>query len=139
MNRFVLDTDILSLWQRGHPAVAANVLSHPLAEQAVTVISVEEGLSGWYTRLRRAKRRDELAHVYQRLADAIRMLSRFNVLSFTEPAMDRYDLLRSAHPNVGKNDLRIAAIVLVNQDTLVTRNSRDFRHIPSLVIVDWTV
>jgi tRNA(fMet)-specific endonuclease VapC len=139
MNQFVLDTDILTLLQRGQPAVTANVMAHPLAIQAVTVISVEESLSGWYTRLRRAKRRDELAHVYQRLADAIHMLSRFKVLSFTESAMDRYDSLRLAHPNVGKNDLRIAAIVLENQGTLVTRNSRDFGQVPGLAIVDWSV
>ena len=48
MNLFVLDTDILSLYQDGHPAVVNNLHAHALSELAVTVISVEEHLTGWY-------------------------------------------------------------------------------------------
>ncbi len=35
-------------------------------------------------------------------------------------------------------DLRIAAITLEHGGTLVTRNVRDFRGIPDLLIVDWS-
>lgn len=39
---YVLDTDILSLYQHGHPLVCSHVAAHARAELTVTVISVEE-------------------------------------------------------------------------------------------------
>ena len=94
-------------------------------------------MTGWYTRLRRAKKREELARSYQHLTDNIELLARFKVL-FAEPAIDRYEQLRSAKLKVSKNDLRIAAIVLENGRTLVTRNTRDFQRVPDLAIADWS-
>jgi tRNA(fMet)-specific endonuclease VapC len=77
---FALDTDILSLFQRGHPVVCQHVAAHAPAELATTVISVEEQLTGWYTLLRRTSRRDHLAVAYQSLADSIPFLAQFRVL-----------------------------------------------------------
>jgi hypothetical protein len=51
--RFVLDTNIVSLLQRGNRLVTAHVSSHSPDEVATTVITVEEQLSGWYTLLTR--------------------------------------------------------------------------------------
>jgi tRNA(fMet)-specific endonuclease VapC len=67
MKLYVLDTDILTLFQSGHPAVVHHVRSCPADELAVSIISVEEQLTGWYTKLRRAKKRDQLARAYQGL------------------------------------------------------------------------
>ena len=53
MSLFILDTDTLTLLQEGQPAVLAQVAAHRPEEIAVTVVSVEEQLSGWYRRLRR--------------------------------------------------------------------------------------
>jgi tRNA(fMet)-specific endonuclease VapC len=139
MKRYVLDTDMLTLYQLGHPGVVRQVLHHLLDELAVAVVTVEEQLTGWYTRLRRAKQRDELARIYQRLTDTIEFLAQVKVLSFTEPAIERYEQLKAAKLNIGKNDLRIAAIALERGATLVTRNTRDFRRIPGLGLEDWSV
>jgi tRNA(fMet)-specific endonuclease VapC len=139
MSLFVLDTDILTLLQHHHPAVLGHVAAHSPADVATTVISVEEQLSGWFTQLRRAKRRDALARAYQELAATTMFLSGLMVLSFTEPAMDRYDQLRQLKLNVGRPDLRIAAITLENAAVVVTRNTRDFQQIPGLTLEDWTV
>jgi tRNA(fMet)-specific endonuclease VapC len=46
MTLYVLDTDILTLYQHGHPRVVQHVLAHPLVHLAITVISVEEELRG---------------------------------------------------------------------------------------------
>jgi len=97
MSLRILDTDVLTLYQRGDPAVARRVQSVPLTQLAVTIISVEEELTGWYTRLRRARKREQLAHVYQRLTDAVRFLTRFHILSFTESAIVRYEQLRTTY------------------------------------------
>jgi tRNA(fMet)-specific endonuclease VapC len=82
MKRYVLDTDMLTLYQLGNPAVVRQVTRHLREELAVTVLTVEEQLTGWYTRLRRAKRREELARVYQHLTDGIELLAQLKVLSF---------------------------------------------------------
>jgi tRNA(fMet)-specific endonuclease VapC len=65
-------------------------------------------------------------------------LARFQIVSFTEPAILRYEDLRATHRRLGKNDLRIAAIVLEANASLATRNLRDFRQIKGLRIEDWS-
>ena len=138
MSLFVLDTDILTLFQAGHPAVLAHVAACPPDRLATSIITVEEELRGWYTKLRRAKTREQLARAYQHLTDAVCFFSRLKLLSFIESAIARYDDLRKAHGNIGKNDLRIAAIVLEHGATLVTRNVGDFQAIPGLKFEDWS-
>jgi tRNA(fMet)-specific endonuclease VapC len=135
---FVLDTDVLSLFQRGHAAVLRNVIAHRGQKLAITVITVEEQLSGRYALLRRAKDRAKRAMVYQRLADTVQFLSGLPILSFTEDAMARFDSLIALKTGVRAMDLRIAAIALEHGGTVVTRNTADFSRIPSLSIEDWT-
>ena len=55
MSLHVLDTDILALYQLGNVAVCERVAKHTSHELAVTIITVEEQLSGWYTLRRRVK------------------------------------------------------------------------------------
>ncbi len=138
MTLYALDTDILSLYQRGHATVCQRVHIHPLGDLAITVISVEEQLSGWYSLLRTKTRRDELAIVYQSLADSVPFLAQFRILSFSEPCQDRFDKLASLKLNIRKMDLRIAAIALENGAVLASRNLRDFQRVPGLVIEDWS-
>jgi tRNA(fMet)-specific endonuclease VapC len=138
MSLCVLDTDTLTLYQYGHPRIVQQVLAHPITELAITVISVEEELTGWYTKLRQVKRRDQLARVYERLSEAVPFLARFRILPFTGPAIIRYEGLRKAHRNIGKNDLRIAAIALENGARVASRNVRDFGRVTGLVVEDWS-
>ncbi|HPM84398.1 MAG TPA: type II toxin-antitoxin system VapC family toxin [Candidatus Anammoximicrobium sp.] len=137
MTLFVLDTDILSLFQEGHERVCRRVYCHSLDELATTVITVEEQLSGWYSLVRRAKGPERLARAYQRLADSVTFLAHFRILPFTESAIGRYAHLQGLKLGTKKMDLRIAAITLEHGGTIVTRNVRDFREIPGIVIEDW--
>ena len=138
MSLYVLDTNMLSLYQVGHPVVVRRVQQCPPAQLAVSVISVDELLTGWYTKVRRAKKRDELARAYQRLADTVVFLCQFRVLAFPEPAIVRYEQLRASLRQVGKNDLRIAAITQEHGGMVVTQNIRDFQQVPGLPIEDWS-
>jgi tRNA(fMet)-specific endonuclease VapC len=138
MSLHVFDTDILSLLQDRDPVVTAHVASCRPEELAITVISVEEQLSGWYRRLRRVKKPADLARVYERLTATAASLAGLRILSFTEPAIHRYQALQSLRLNVGRMDLRIAAIALEHQAGVVTRNVRDFQRIPNLVVEDWS-
>ena len=139
MSLYVLDTDILSLFQRGHPVVCQHVAARAPTDLTITVITVEEQLSGWYGLLRSTSRRDQLALVYQSLADSIPFLAKFRVLSFSETAMERFDRLAALKLNVRKMDLRIAAIALEHGTVVATRNVRDFQRVPGLAVEDWTV
>lgn len=72
MIHYVLDTDSLTLFQEGHPEVCRQFLQQPQGEVAITVLSVEEQLSGWYTQVHQAKRPERLAWAYRRLSESIR-------------------------------------------------------------------
>ena len=107
-------------------------------ELAITVITVEEELAGWYNLLRKVRDPDALASAYQHLAEAIPVLARWQILPMTRTAITRYETLKSMNLNVRKMDLRIAAIVLEHAAILATRNLRDFQRVPGLVTEAWT-
>ena len=138
MTGYVLDTDTLSLLQRGNPVVGAHVRRYHADEVATTIVSVEEQLSGWYALLRRAKTARQLVPVYQRMQDTIRFLSSLPILPFTEAAAGTYEELRRAWPRRSRMDLRIGAVAMTCDAVLVTRNLRDFRSIEGLAVVDWS-
>jgi tRNA(fMet)-specific endonuclease VapC len=138
MSLHVLDTDTLSLLQEGHAAVLARINACAPEDLSITVISVEEQLSGWYRRLRRATKPEELAKVYARLTAAVRSLSRLPILSFSEAAIRQCKALQASKLNVRKMDLCIAAIALEHQAIVVTRNVRDFERVPNLRVEDWS-
>ncbi len=52
MNFYILDTDIFSLFQQGNVAVTNHIARRASQPQAITVITVEEMLSGWQRTLR---------------------------------------------------------------------------------------
>lgn len=138
MRMYALDTDTLSLYQRGNAAVCQNLAAHLPVELATTVINVEEQLSGWYALLRVTTRYDHLERAYQSLADNIPFLAQFQILGFPESAQLRFEQLLSMKLNVGKMDLRMAAIALERNAIVVTRNLRDFQRVPKLVVEDWS-
>ena len=138
MTTFVLDTDMMSLLQRGHPGVAAHFDHYQPYEVATTIISVEEQLSGWYALLRRAKTPMDLVRIYGYMSETIRFLGTLSILTFTDEAAGIYERLRSRHSRIGRMDLRIGAIIIAHDATLVTRNLADFKEIEDLVVVDWS-
>jgi tRNA(fMet)-specific endonuclease VapC len=138
MSLYVLDTDTLQLFQDDNPMVLARVNAVAPGDLAISVVTVEEQLSGWYAQLRQAKQPERLAWAYRRLAATARFLTRIQIVDFDEPAIRRYEELKKRKLKIGKMDLRIAATVLERGATLVTRNVRDFQRIPGLRIEDWS-
>jgi tRNA(fMet)-specific endonuclease VapC len=138
MSQYVLDTDILQLFQEGHPAVVSRVSGVVAGDLAISVVTVEEQLSGWYTLLRKARRPEKLAWAYRRLAANVRFLSGLRILDFDEAAIERYEALRALKLKVRKMDLRIATTALEHGAILVSRNVRDFEQVPGLAVEDWS-
>jgi tRNA(fMet)-specific endonuclease VapC len=137
MSLFVLDTDIFTLLRHGHPKVIERSKSCRADELAITIITAEEQISGWYALIRQARKASDLAAGYARLARTIEVLGAWHLLPFTEPAIRRVEVLKRQKLKVRIMDLRIAAIVLEHNATLVTRNVKDFQRVPGLKIENW--
>jgi tRNA(fMet)-specific endonuclease VapC len=67
LSLWVLDTDTLTLWLLGQEIIAARIAATPPQQLAVTIITVEEMLGGWYTQIRPARDDQQLARAYQAL------------------------------------------------------------------------
>jgi tRNA(fMet)-specific endonuclease VapC len=138
MNLYLFDTDHLSLYQTGHPQVVKNILLHLTDRLAISVISIEEQLSGWQRALHQARDDARRAEVYRRMARTVESWSGWLVLPFGIAAMGRHAALLRQRLNVGSNDLKIAAIALENKAVVVTRNRRDFARVSGLPSEDWS-
>ena len=139
MSLFVLDTDLLTLYYRGDPIVVRRVHERPPGELAISILTVDEQLTGWYTLTRQARRPEEIARAYAHLGEAVVRLGRWRILPYTESAIARVAQLKALRLNVRFMDLRIAAVALENQAVVVTRNRRDFGRVPGLSVEDWSV
>jgi tRNA(fMet)-specific endonuclease VapC len=137
MFQYVLDTDTLSLLRRGNELVLSRISAVSLGSVAITVITVEEQLSGWYTLLRKSQSDEALAQAYTQLTHTTQALSKLPVLGFSLPAIQRFRALDKQKLGVGKMDLRIGAIALESNLIVVTRNQQDFSRIPNLKIENW--
>lgn len=135
MSFWILDTDHVSLFQRGNLEIARRLNSVDKSEIAITIITQ---LRGRLQFIRRAAP-DDLISAYQKLQVTFDSLKSFNVLRFTAEAQDIYTNLVRQKIKVGRMDLRIAAIALSINGVLVTRNERDFSQVPNLVLENWTL
>ncbi|OCQ97132.1 nucleic acid-binding protein [Nostoc sp. MBR 210] len=139
MIKWVLDTDHVSLLQRGHPVVINKVATVNPAEIAITVITVVEQMYGRLDVIKRGKSKQELVTAYALLRETFNRLCQANILDFNEAAFDIYNELLKHKIRVGTQDLRIASIALSLNATVVTRNFKDFQKVPNLKIADWSI
>jgi tRNA(fMet)-specific endonuclease VapC len=137
LSLWILDTDSLSLFQRGNLEISRRLNIVNASEIAITIVTVEEQLRGRFQVIRRADA-DDLVSAYEKLQVTFDSLKSFNVLRFTPEAQALYTNLINQKIKVGRQDLRIAAIALSIDGILVTRNNRDFCQVPNLVLENWT-
>jgi len=138
----ILDTDHVSLLEHAdHPLqerLSKRLSGLTEAEVATSVISYEEQCRGWLGALAKAKLVKDEITAYSRLIIQLRNYCAINVVPFDERAAVELQRLKSAKIRVGTMDLKIAAIVLAREATLLTRNLRHFIKVPGLKIEDWT-
>jgi tRNA(fMet)-specific endonuclease VapC len=135
---YLFDTDTLTLFGRMHPVVLRNTFYHSADEIAVTSVTVEEQLGGWFAMLRAARTPAQIETAHVRLSETVRSLAVWDVRPFTSAAVTRFQELLRRRLNVGGNDLRIAAVALEIGATVVTRNLRDFGRVAGLACEDWS-
>lgn len=139
---YVLDTDHLSLLARASD-MAAGRLRLRMAqlqseERITTIITFEEQMRGWMSHLSRAHSLQEQVGAYKRLKDFLNLIAQFTVLDFDGAAAAQFERLLHLRPRVGSMDLKIAAIALTRDATVLSRNLRDFTKVPGLRVEDWT-
>jgi tRNA(fMet)-specific endonuclease VapC len=138
----VLDTDSLSVLQSVESNLKARLgvrlREVDRAEITTTVVTYEEQTRGWMAYKARAKTISQEIQAYAKLSTHIEKYRTIIVLDFDEEAAAELQRLRRLKIRIGTMDLKIAAIVLVRNATLLTRNLVDFRKVPGLKAEDWT-
>jgi tRNA(fMet)-specific endonuclease VapC len=148
MSLFILDTDHVSLWFRGHSSICAKA-AQLSSNIAVTIVTVQELFNGWVVNINNPSQANNLVELYTRFWATVDFLQSVRILNFDAAADTQYRQLLKEHSTLRKNriqkDVRIAAIPSVSfanalsvNGVLVTRNQRDFSQVPGLVLEDWT-
>ncbi|UUO16388.1 type II toxin-antitoxin system VapC family toxin [Dolichospermum heterosporum] len=137
-NLRILDTDHLSLLQRGNTLIRQRLNMFNPQDIAITIVTVSEQIRGRMNIISRADSSSELVLAYARLEDTLEDINSLNVLQFSEAAGNIYSELKTKI-RVGTQDLRIAAITLSVNGILVTRNWKDFEKVPNLRLEDWSI
>jgi tRNA(fMet)-specific endonuclease VapC len=138
---YIFDTDHLSLIQR-NGAEGKRILGRLAAiefiEVATTVITYEEQVKGRLLVLAKAKTLDQQIFAYDGLRQLAVDYQSILILPFSRADGLENNRLRSLYPRLGKMDLKIASIALMQDAILLTRNLSDFGQIQGLKIEDWS-
>jgi tRNA(fMet)-specific endonuclease VapC len=130
--RYLLDTNVLSDFARGEPAVAARLRQEAPQQLAVSVITeleVEYGLA-------------RNPHLAPRVRETMRMLlNTISVLPFEREdarvAAQLRATLNGQGTPIGAYDLLLAACAVRRGLKMVTHNAREFARVGGLELEDW--
>lgn len=139
MIRWLLDTDHISLQERGHGPLRLRLVAQPPGSLAVSVVTVEEMMRGRLAILARRSSGEARVRAYAKFMETVTFFNSIPVIPFDLACEQRFQQLRSLQLRVGSQDLRIASTALVHNLAVVTRNRQDFGRIPGLVVEDWSV
>jgi len=135
---YVLDTNHIQ--EIGRETLIGRSLLAELRESGedavTTVVCAEEHIRGWFAEIQRCKIPDQ-ARSYNRLRDTIEFYAGWLMLPFDEDAIGIFMRMRTQGVRIGTNDLKIAAITLAHDSTLLTRNMVDFSKVPGLKFANW--
>ena len=138
----VLDTDLFSLTDRttSHESQRLRFRLSSLSEEelATTISTFEEQMRGWLSWLAQARSLDQQVERYQRLNRMVKSYRRVNILEFDNQAAAEFAKLQKQRIRIGTMDLKIAAIALANNATLLSANLGDFSQVPGLKVEDWS-
>ena len=142
MSIYILDTNTVTLLQYENNQIIQRIRAVGNSSIFVTTITLEEQLKGRLAIINKCnsnKNLQGLASAHRNLKLTQNFFCSVNLLEFNQAACESYQKLRQQKINSGSQDLRIAAIALVNQAIVVTQNYKDFIKVPNLSIEDWTI
>jgi tRNA(fMet)-specific endonuclease VapC len=127
----LLDTNVIILYLKGDPAIAARMRAASRSELAVPTIVVYELEYGTLRSRLPARRRGEL----ETGLTALRHVP-FDSAAALAAARLRIELERQGL-TIGPLDMLIAGTAVSRGATLVTNNAAEFSRVPGLRVVDW--
>lgn len=128
---FALDTNTLIYFFKAAGRVQERLLATPPSEVAIPAVVVYELEAGIAQSNQPAKRRSQL----DELLDVLKVLPLDETAA--KAAAQTEAALRAAGKPIGPMDTLIAGIAIAHHATLVTRNTREFRRVKGLSVVDW--
>ncbi len=131
--RYLLDTDIISLYAREHDAVSERLTQQTLDSLAVSSLSLMEIEFGFARNP--ASRRKFGTRVFDLIAEIT--VVPFADVEARSSAVIRAGLERTGQI-IGKYDVLIAATALANGLVMVTANTREYSRVPGLHVEDWS-
>jgi tRNA(fMet)-specific endonuclease VapC len=139
MLRFLLDTDHLTFYQHKHPSLMRQIAVQPAGALGISPVTIEETLRGRLAILARPLTGPAHIQAYNHLVAAVQMFHLFPIVAFDQACENQFQQLYASRLRVGTHDLKIAAVALANNLTVLTRNRRDFGRIPGVKLDDWSV
>lgn len=136
----VLDTNHFAelVHDTGFGARLKQRFSRQRAEVLTSVVTAQEVCEGWSAFIRKQKAGSEKqVHGYAQFQHSLAMLMELTLLPFDEQAAAIFRELRKQLPQGGTQDLKIAAITLAHDATLLTRNLVHFTKVPGLKVENW--
>ncbi len=137
----ILDTDVLTIVQRTDGQAYVRLVRRLDAaddEVAVSIVSFEEQVRGWLAFIAGARSSNQQINAYARLHALIEDFTTRPILDFDQSSALELEKLKASKVRVGTMDLKIAAIAIVHDALLISRNLSDFRKAPGLHVEDWT-
>lgn len=137
----ILDTDHLSLleWTNSSSRSLQMRLGQVDSEEVVTsIITYEEQMRGWLARSAQANTTGKMLAVYERMLKHIETSRDIAILPFDAEAAAQLEQLQQIRLRIGTMDLKIAAICLANDATLLSRNLKHFQQVPGLKVENWS-
>lgn len=142
MYRYLLDSDPISLIDRAGlegARIISRIAPLPPDSIAVSLISYEEKMRGWMAEIARFSSGERQIASYERLDRMRQYYCITPLMPFDADALTQFQSLWLQRLRVGTMGLKIAAIALAHDMTLLTRNTVDFAKVPGLRLEDWTV
>ncbi len=135
----VLDTNHFTEFAEGSALGLALLasLNERGADAFTCIPAVEETMRGWLALLNRQPAGKKQILAYTEFQRGIETLIKFPILPFDGAAAEVFHRLRDSRVRIGTMDLKIAAICLAHEATLLTRNLVDFEKVPGLRVENW--
>ena len=135
----VLDTNHFSEWAQGS-VLGENLkqrIRRETAEVFISIITAQEVCEGWFAVIKRGATARKQINGYAQFQHSLEMLMKFDLLAFDDDAASGFESLKRQRIRIGTMDLKIAAICLAHDATLLTRNLVDFEKVPGLRVENW--
>jgi tRNA(fMet)-specific endonuclease VapC len=129
---YLLDTNILSYWMRGHRPLLDRIMSHSPKDLSIAAITLAEIYYGIEkSPVKKKERRTKIEQIRSIL----------EIHPFDESAAAKYGVIRVQLEKKGlvisERDLQIASIAVANDLCVITHNVKEFNRVEKLKVEDW--